>query len=211
MYNRLDFSVQFQRRSLAAKALLQIFFIRFASPVSVCLVHCLLVHPVMVVYRVHQFPPSFPRLVLQIILHLFCLLVRNYFFLSCICVLSEPSFFSDFCTFFSLPFFIFIFFFCLCDAFDCDEKFLVEGSAASSSAPSSSHSTVSTRPRLPFPYVVGSSQLAASYSSILMHSSTTGHSGIPIPISTSSTSSHVSALNHQQKEKVRQWIRKEGM
>lgn len=82
------------------------------------------------------------------------------------------------------------------------------GSGMSSSGPSSSQASTS-RARLVFPYGgATSSQLGGSYSTILMHSSS-GQSSFPLPL-TSSAPAHASVLSHQQKDKMRHWIRKEA-
>ncbi|KHN84712.1 E3 ubiquitin-protein ligase TRIP12 [Toxocara canis] len=80
----------------------------------------------------------------------------------------------------------------------------VPSAGASTSAASTSQAG-SSRSRIVFPYSGSSS----GYSTILMHSaSTSTHSSFPLSVA--SSSSHISSLNHQQKEKVRQWIRKEA-
>uniref|UniRef100_A0A914ZIP5 E3 ubiquitin-protein ligase n=4 Tax=Parascaris TaxID=6254 RepID=A0A914ZIP5_PARUN len=83
--------------------------------------------------------------------------------------------------------------------------------AASSSASTSANVATSSqagtsRSRIVFPYGGGA---VSNYSTILMHSaSTSGHTSFPLSVAPST--SHVSSLNHQQKEKVRQWIRREA-
>ncbi|VDK21339.1 unnamed protein product [Anisakis simplex] len=100
-------------------------------------------------------------------------------------------------------------------------SFRMPGTSSSSSS-HSPHDMIpnqgSSRSRIVFPYSnnVGVSGTTTTntntYSnSILMQStSSQSHSSLPLAINSASASSNVSSLNHQQKEKVRQWIRKEA-
>ncbi|OZC06632.1 hypothetical protein X798_06384 [Onchocerca flexuosa] len=75
------------------------------------------------------------------------------------------------------------------------------GSGSSSSAPCSAHTS---RGRIST--FAPSAAMGSSCSAVLMQSSSTGHSSFTVPLSSTSGS----ALNHQQREIIRQWIRKEA-
>lgn len=73
------------------------------------------------------------------------------------------------------------------------------GSGCSASVPShTSRGRIST--------FAPSAAVGSSCSAVLMQSSSTSHNSFTVPLS----STGGSALNHQQREVIRQWIRKEG-
>ncbi|KAK6111818.1 HECT-domain (ubiquitin-transferase) family protein [Brugia pahangi] len=76
------------------------------------------------------------------------------------------------------------------------------GSGGSTNAPSS-HTSAS---RARISTFTPSAAVGSSCSAILMQSSSTGHSSFTVPLSSTSGS----ALSHQQREIIRQWIRKEA-
>ncbi|VDK88232.1 unnamed protein product [Litomosoides sigmodontis] len=77
------------------------------------------------------------------------------------------------------------------------------GSGGSASAPSSAHTSTSRGRISTF---TPPTALGSSCSAVLMQPSSTGHSSFTIPLS----SMGGSTLNHQQREIIRQWIRKEA-
>ncbi|KAM3728915.1 E3 ubiquitin-protein ligase [Dirofilaria immitis] len=77
------------------------------------------------------------------------------------------------------------------------------GSASSTSAPCSAHTSAS---RARISTFAPSTTVGSSCSAVLMQSSSTGHNSFTLPLS----STGGSGLNHQQREIIRQWIRKEA-
>ncbi|VDN19417.1 unnamed protein product [Gongylonema pulchrum] len=80
------------------------------------------------------------------------------------------------------------------------------GSSGSASAPASAQASGS-RTAVRYMPSFSSAVVGPSYSTVLMQSSGAGPTSFVLPMASSS----VSVLNHQQREKVRQWIRKEGL